>query len=228
VIVGLLHPGEMGSAIGRRIRAEVAWASEGRSDETRGRAASFRDAGTLEALLAEADVVVSVCPPHAALDVAQACAGFDGTYVDANAISPARAALIAQLHPRFVDAAIIGGPDSPALYLSGPLAGATATLFDLPTVLVRDASAVKMAYAAWSKGTQALLLAIRDVARAYDVEEAWRSAAPELVEPVARAERTKSRKGWRFAGELDEVAETFAAAGLPDGFGRAAAEVYRA
>ena len=232
-VVGLLHPGEMGSAVGRAVDGEVIWASAGRSDATRVRAASFRDAGTVQALAGEAEIIVSICPPHAAVDVARACAGFDGIYVDANAISPRRAREVAALHPRFVDGGIVGGPPTEAgttLYLSGADAVAVAGLFagsPLATRVVANASAVKMAYAAWSKGTTALLLAIRDVARAHGVEDEWRLAAPELAERLPRAEAAKAKKGWRWIGEMDEIADTFAAAGQPEGFHRAAAEVYR-
>jgi transposase-like protein len=94
-----------------------------------------------------------------------------------------------------------------------------------------DASALKMVYAAWSKGTAALLLAIRDVARAHGVEDAllaeWRESLPELLERLPQAERSAAAKGWRWIGELEEIADTFAAAGQPEGFHRAAAEVYR-
>jgi hypothetical protein len=218
----------MGSAVGAAVTGEVIWASEGRSDATRARAAGFRDAGTLEALVAEADVILSICPPHAALDVARACAGFGGVYVDANAISPAHAREIGALHPRFVDGGIIGGPDAPALYLSGGEAAQVAGLFHgIETRVVPDASALKMAYAAWSKGTAALLLALRDVAAHFGVEDEWRRAAPELEDRLGRAEASAREKGWRWIGELEEIADTFAAAGQPEGFHRAAAEVYR-
>jgi hypothetical protein len=226
MIVGLLHPGEMGAAVGAHVDAEVIWASEGRSDETRARAAGFRDVRVLAALVEEADAILSICPPHAALDVARACAGFGGVYIDANAISPAHAAEIAALHPRFVDGGIIGGPEDRTLYLSGEGAAAAAPLFTLETKIVPNASALKMAYAAWSKGTAAMLLAIRDVAAHFGVEEEWREAS-ELGARLTRAESSAARKAWRWAGEMDEIAETFAAAGAPDGFHRAAAEVYR-
>ena len=228
MIVGLLHPGEMGSAIGAAADGEVIWASDGRSEATRERARAFRDVGALDALVGEADVILSICPPHAALDVARACAGFDGIYVDANAISPARAVEIAALQPRYVDGGIIGGPGAPVLCLSGGEADAVAALFpSLETRLVADASALKMVYAAWSKGTAAMLLAIRDVAAHYGVEGAWHTAAPELEERLGRAQASAANKGWRWAGEMDEIADTFAAAGRPDGFHRAAAEVFR-
>jgi 3-hydroxyisobutyrate dehydrogenase-like beta-hydroxyacid dehydrogenase len=236
VIVGLMHPGEMGAAVGRALQAngqEVLWASEGRSDVTRERAATFHDAGTVSALADQAEVILSICPPHAAVSVARGVEGFAGTYVDANAISPMRAQEIARIHPRFVDGGIVGGPpEEPGttLYLSGSGAAAVAVLFlgsRLEGRVVANASAMKMAYAAWSKGTAAMLLAIRDVARHFEVEEEWRLSVPELLEPLERAERAAARKGWRWIGEMEEIADTFAAAGEPDGFHRAAAEVYR-
>ncbi|HEY6961147.1 MAG TPA: DUF1932 domain-containing protein [Gaiellaceae bacterium] len=227
MIVGLVHPGEMGAAVGARIDGEVIWASAGRSDATRERARGFRDVVTLDAMLEQADVVLSVCPPHAALEVAHTCAGFGGVYVDANAISPAHAAEIAAVHRRYVDGGIVGGPDDPTLYLSGDEAEAVARLFTLETRIVANASALKMVYAAWTKGTAAMLLAIHGVAEHYGVEPAWRDAAPELAERLPRATASARAKGWRWIGEMEEIADTFAAAGRPDGFHRAAAEVYR-
>jgi hypothetical protein len=236
VIIGLLHPGEMGAAVGRVLQGnghEVVWASEGRSEATRARAATFRDAGTVSALADDAELILSICPPHAALDVAREVAGFDGVYVDANAISPMHAQEIAALHPRFVDGGIVGGPPhepGTTLYLSGSGAASVAVLFvgsNLEPRVVANASALKMAYAAWSKGSAAMLLAIHDVARHFDVEEEWRLAAPELAERLPRAEHAAATKGWRWIGEMEEIADTFAAAGQPDGFHRAAARVYR-
>ena len=236
MIVGLLHPGEMGAAVGLALQSnghEVLWASEGRSEATRSRAQSFRDRGTVAALAGEAELILSICPPHAALDLARDVEGFGGIYVDANAISPARAGEIAALHPGYVDGGIVGGPPrepGTTLYLSGPAATAVSELFAgsvLAADVVANASALKMAYAAWSKGTTALLLAIQEVARHFDVEEDWRLAAPEVVEGLPRAERAAATKGWRWVGEMEEIADTFAAAGEPDGFHRAAAEVYR-
>jgi 3-hydroxyisobutyrate dehydrogenase-like beta-hydroxyacid dehydrogenase len=237
VIVGLLHPGEMGAAVGRVLQGnghDVLWASEGRSAATRERAGTFRDVTSVDELAEKSELVLSICPPHAALEVAQAVAGFDGTYVDANAISPLRAREIAALHPRFVDGGIVGGPpEEPGttLYLSGRGAADVASLVAgsiLETRIVADASALKMAYAAWSKGTAAMLLAIRGVAQHFGVEDEWRHAAPELLERLDRAERSAQSKGWRFVGEMEEIADTFAAAGQPEGFHRAAAAVYRA
>jgi 3-hydroxyisobutyrate dehydrogenase-like beta-hydroxyacid dehydrogenase len=235
VIVGLVHPGEMGSAVGDQLVAnghEVLWASEGRSDATRARAGAFRDVQKIDELRT-ADVVASICPPHAALDVAHSFAGYEGVYLDANAVSPMTAAQVGSRFPQFVDGGIVGGPPREAgttLYLTGERAQDVAALFDgtlLATEIVPDASAVKMVYAAWSKGTAAMLLSIRDVARHFGVEDDWRRATPELHDRLARAEHSAATKGWRWIGEMEEIADTFAAAGEPDGFHRAAAEVYR-
>ena len=242
MIVGLIPPGEMGAALGDALAArgnEVLWASAGRSAETRARAGGFRDAGTVEALVDESEVLLSVCPPHAALEVAEETSGFVGLYVDANAISPATARDVAARHERFVDGGIVGPPPrepgSTRLYLSGDEAPAVAALFEgsvVATRLVSDASALKMTYAAWSKGTAALLLAIREVARVNgvwdDLQAEWSESAPDLAPRLEAAERSAAAKEWRWIGEMEEIADTFEASGAPDGFHRAAAEVYRA
>lgn len=248
--IGILHPGAMGSAVGAVLRAvghEVLWASEGRSAVSAERAerAGLLDAGTVAALLDRADVAFSICPPHAALELAESAAGFDGVFVDANAVAPQTArAVKAALAPggtRLVDGGIIGPPPAKAgttrLYLSGDDAPAIAQLFGggpLEAIVVPGdvgaASALKMTYAAWTKGTAALLVAIRDAARAHGVEDAlrdeWARSQPDLAERLARAVQSAADKGWRWEGEMREIAATFAAAGLPDGFHLAAAEVF--
>jgi 3-hydroxyisobutyrate dehydrogenase-like beta-hydroxyacid dehydrogenase len=239
--VGLLHPGEMGAAVGAVLRGQghrVLWASDGRSAETRARAdeAGLEDVGAISHV-AEADIVFSVCPPHAALEVARS-ARFAGVYVDANAVSPATAAKVSDVVDEFVDGGIVGSPPreqgTTRLYLSGECAAEVAALFTgsvLDARVVSNASAVKMAYAAWTKGTAAMLLAIRELARREGVEEPllaeWALSQPELRERHARALRSAEAKGWRWVGEMEEIAATFEADGLPGGFHRAAAEVYR-
>ena len=71
-VVGLLHPGEMGAVVGGLLRAAghtVLWASEGRSAATRARAeaAGLEDAGSVADVARRAAVILSICPPHAAL-----------------------------------------------------------------------------------------------------------------------------------------------------------------
>jgi len=249
--IGVLHPGEMGAAVAAVLASgghDVVWASRGRSGETRARAeaAGLRDVGSAEAVAAACDIVISVCPPGAAADVARTLNGFAGTYVDANAVSPATAraisATVEAAGATFVDGGIVGSPPrepgTTRLYLSGTEAGKVAALFagtalEAPVVSTRvgDASAVKMAYAAWTKGTAALLLAVRETARAEGVEDAlvaeWARSLPDLADHHARAVRSATAKGWRWVAEMEEIAATFAAAGQPDGFHRAAAEIYR-
>ena len=187
--IGLLHPGEMGAAVGQCLAGaghRVLWAPEGRSAATAARAAA---AGLVACGLAEmirrSDLIMSVSPPHAALDIARQVAGFGGVYLDANAISPATAREVAGIveagGASYVDGGIIGTPPvAPGfirLYLSGPRAGELRDLFDGSPVdarlvdhgagsavgassvggagvagVVGAASAVKMAYASWTKG----------------------------------------------------------------------------
>jgi 3-hydroxyisobutyrate dehydrogenase-like beta-hydroxyacid dehydrogenase len=252
VTIGLLHPGEMGAAVGRCLAGaghRVLWAPEGRSPATGARAAA---AGLMAAGLGEltgsSDIIVSVCPPHAAVDVARQVAGFGfrGVFVDANAISPATARQVAAItrDAEYVDGGIIGPPPAPGtghtrLYLSGVCATRVARLFEGTAVdarvverdLVGAASAVKMAYAAWTKGAAALLLTARSLARAEEVEEVllaeWAMSHPDLPGRLDGAARSASAKGWRWSGEMEQIAEAMEAAGLPEGFHRAAAEVYR-
>jgi 3-hydroxyisobutyrate dehydrogenase-like beta-hydroxyacid dehydrogenase len=140
--IGVLNPGEMGGALGACLRErghDVRWAGKGRSEATRDRAAAagLRDEGSVAALAAASDVLVSVCPPHAAVDVARAAAGFRGVYVDASAIAPATGeavrAAIEDAGGRFVDGGIVGPPPdregTTRLFLSGPDADDVAALF---------------------------------------------------------------------------------------------------
>jgi 3-hydroxyisobutyrate dehydrogenase-like beta-hydroxyacid dehydrogenase len=132
--VGLLHPGAMGAAVGALLTRggrAVLWASDGRSAASAARAekASLQDAGTATMLAARSDLVLSICPPHAAVDTARAVGRFTGLYVDANAVSPGTAAeiraVVEAVGARYVDGGIIGPPpaaENPGtrLYLAGP------------------------------------------------------------------------------------------------------------
>ena len=263
-IVGLLHPGEMGAAIGRCLTARghtVLWASQGRSPATaeRAAAAGLTDVGTVAALAGRAQVIFSICPPHAALEVARSAAGFSGLFVDANAIAPETTRSVATVlgagetgaadtgATRFADGGIIGPPPQPGadpaagngtrLYLAGEPAAEVAALFAGTPVGAQvvdggigAASAVKVAYAAWTKGSAALLLAARSLAHQEQVEgtllEEWALSQPELVRRLQHATRSAVAKGWRWEAEMTEIAAAMAAAGLPDGFHLAAAEIF--
>jgi 3-hydroxyisobutyrate dehydrogenase-like beta-hydroxyacid dehydrogenase len=242
--VGLLHPGEMGAAVGGALRErgiEVLWASAGRSAATaeRARAAGLEDAEDIAEVCRRCEILLSICPPHAAIDVAQVASGFAGIYVDANAIAPATARSIEELQPHFVDGGIVGPPPTEAgttrLYLSGDEAAQIAELFagtNLDArVIAGSASALKAAYAGWTKGSGALLLTVRELARAEGVEDAlleeWRLSIPELERRLAGAERSARQKGWRWVGEMEQIARSMSAQDLPTGFHEAAADVFR-
>jgi 3-hydroxyisobutyrate dehydrogenase-like beta-hydroxyacid dehydrogenase len=250
--VGILHPGAMGVSVAVSARSSgqtVLWASEGRSPQTHQRVQghSLVDAYSLETLCSACSIIVSVCPPHAAEAVAgQVLAhSFNGLYADVNAISPQRALRISRAMGErgieFVDGGIIGGPAWQAgmtwLYLSGRAAQRVADCFSagpLQTEIIGErigqASALKMCYAAYTKGTTALLCASLAAAEVLgvrgDLERQWSREGSGLAEEALRRVRGVTAKAWRFAGEMDEIAATFSEAGLPNGFHVAAAELY--
>ena len=252
-VIGLVHPGEMGAAVGASCiaaGAEVLWASDGRSAATALRAeqAGLRDVGWLNGLVNRSELVLSVCPPDAAEEMADDVTnlGYHAVYVDANAISPATARRIAarveQTGAHFVDGGIIGSPPTrpgtTRLYLSGAEAQRAARMLaggPLEVVVldapVGAASALKMAYAAWTKGTAALLVTIEALALAEGVHGAllqeWARSQPALLDRSAGLGGAAA-KAWRWIGEMQEIAATFEAAGLPSGVPAAAEEIYRA
>ncbi len=248
-IVGFLHPGAMGVTLAATIEAEGLWVGSGRSAATaeRAAAAGLDDAGSVEALCRRSDTVVSICPPSAAVEVATTVAetGFTGCYVDANAVSPATSARIGGFFGhRYVDGGVIGPPaerpGTTRLYLAGPGAMEVAELWRgtaLDARVLSDdwdgapASSLKMAYAAWTKGSSALLLTVNALAARAGVAEAlgqeWELSQPGLGQRSAGTAAGAGPKAWRWIGEMEEIASTMAAADLPDDFHRGAAELYR-
>ena len=230
-VVGLLFPGEMGALVGSAVDGDVLWASEGRSDATRGRAESFRDVGTVRELVAASEIVISLCPPAIAEDVAGevAAEGFDGTYLEANAITPERVRRISE-YLRCVDGSVISRSDV-NLYLSGDGNDVTAVAALFPKGEVKPigleggvgaASALKMAFGGWNKIGTALTAQAYAIAHAYGVEDALAAEGVDSDRFVRSA-----RKAWRWAPEMEEVAATSEALGLPGGMGRGAAELFR-
>src|SRR5262245_4020734 len=233
--IGILHPGEMGISIAASAKnsgCEVYWVSEGRSATTRERAAKFglTEARTLDELCDACPIVMSVCPPHAAEALANTVArtGFQGLFVDANAIAPQRTIQIGAALTRsgitFVDGGIIGlpawKPNTTCLYLSGPRASEVAACFSagpLDTKIlgteIGKASALKMCYAANTKGTVALLAAILATAERLGVRDAlferWQGEDPKLPGQIQKRIQANTPKAWRFVGEMGEISRTF-------------------
>ena len=249
-VIGLLHPGEMGASVGRCLTQAghvVLWASQGRGPETaaRARAAGLQDVGTAEEMAGRAEIILSICPPHAALDMAWAVQGFGGLFVDANAISPATArevaAMVEDCGAGYVDGGIIGPPPTRRnqawLYLAGDHAAGIAPCFSNGPLEVEvlaggigRASALKMCFAAYSKGSIALAMAVLAAAERLnvleDLKRQWARNGPSLPDLEREISRA-APKSWRFAGEMREIATTFQNAGLPSGFHQAAAEIFR-
>ncbi len=250
--IGIIHPGEMGISVAASAQAggsTVLWASQGRSLQTQARAAEHAliDAGSIEDLCRTCSIIISVCPPQAAAEVADQvlASSFKGLYVDVNAISPQKAQQIGEKMSNvgipFVDGGIIGGPawepDSTWLYLSGNNAQRIAAIFEkglLKTEVISadvgDASALKMCYAALTKGSSALLCAVMGAAEGLGVREhlqrQWERDELGSAERNVQRVRRVTAKSWRFAGEMEEIASTFESTGLPGGFHQAAAEIF--
>ena len=250
--IGILHPGEMGISVAASAinnEHQVLWASENRSDKTRIRAEKHGliELDSLVELCQICEIIFCICPPHAAEDVANSVIehGFNGYYLDANAISPQRAIKIGQMMETagisLVDGGVIGGPawrpKETFLYLSGKDANIIADCFTsgaLETKIIGDeigkASALKMCYAAYSKGTTALLAAILAAAESLDVRaelyQQWDMDNSNFSEQANRRVTRAIAKAWRFDGEMHEIAATFQEAGLPKGFHEAAAEIF--
>ena len=251
--VGILHPGAMGisiAAAATRSGNTVSWCSAGRSPATRQRAEGQKllEVKSLREFCHTCEVLISVCPPHAAEDVAEEVltSGFQGIYCDANAIAPDTVRRISGMMTAagvaFIDGGIIGGPawepGDTFLYLSGERAADIAELFSagpLETAVIGvgpgKASALKMCYAAYTKGSTALITTILSAADDLDVWEElkaqWQRDFPQLAETAEMRARRVTAKAWRFAGEMDEIAATFRSTGAPGEFHTGAAIVYR-
>ncbi|MGA5879502.1 DUF1932 domain-containing protein [Streptomyces cellulosae] len=249
-IVGLLHPGSMGSAFGAQLRARghiVLWCPDGRSDTTRSRAErAGLEPETLPELVSRSDVLLSLCPPAAAEETAArvaelGMAGADTIYVEANAVSPSSVRRIDDLLAPMpvIDAAVVGSPPvggkAPTLYLSGPgkKADRVAELFagtDVRTRVLGDsigkASALKLAYSSYQKVSRVLAAVAYGAADTYGV-------ADELLEIAVKRTRSylvetdyipkTAARAWRWGPELEEAAALLADAGLPDSLMHAAA-----
>jgi 3-hydroxyisobutyrate dehydrogenase-like beta-hydroxyacid dehydrogenase len=247
--VGILHPGSMGAAIAACAAtnaAAVVWCSTGRSAASTTRAEQFAltSVATLSELLDRSDIVISLCPPAAAEDLAHDVAGhrFAGVYLEANAINPERTTRIAgRLEPAatVVDGGVVGSPPvrgkSPTLYLSGPAAATeriealfagTAVQTKALGTEVGKASALKLAYASFQKTSRVLVALAVGMAREHGVDQelievASRRTDSYLSEPQYVA-KTAAR-AWRWGPELEEAADALGAAGLPSEMLRAAA-----
>ena len=254
--IAILSPGDMGHGIGMALVKrgfDVTTCLAGRSPRTRDLAekAGMRDVPSLEDMVVQADLIMSILVPAQAVSVASAVAqamrstGARRPYADCNAVSPmsasAMASIIGEAGGDYIDAGIIGGSPArgavPRLYTSGPRAAVMDEL-DSADIIVRNlgpgaasASGLKMCYAAMTKGTNALRVAMLTAAETlglYDelIVELAESQGEALAAMESGIPGLPANAG-RWIGEMEEIAATFEAAGVTPGFHQGAAEVFR-
>lgn len=253
--VGILSPGDMGHSVGNVLREHglhvIAYLGD-RSERTRAlaREAQIEEAPSYQALVREADVILSILVPAQAMAAAELVAqalretGVDVLYVDCNAIAPqtvqAVGEIITRAGGRFVDASIIGGPPrdeyTPRIYASGPDAADFAELADygLDIIVMDDvighASALKMCYASLTKGSTALYAELMIAAKALGVEETliaeFKQSAADRFAGIERSLPRVPFKARRFVGEMEEMAKMYDSLGLTPNMLAGAAKVY--
>ncbi|MBI4301871.1 MAG: DUF1932 domain-containing protein [Chloroflexi bacterium] len=254
--VGIISPGDMGSAIGRVLRGhdlKILTCLDGRSELTRLRAqeVGFSEVPSCDELVTEADLLLSVVVPAEAASVAKLVAGSlrrTGTicvYVDCNAISPQtvteNARVITEAGSPFIDAGIIGPPPSDRgntrFYCSGPDCSALETLgefgLDIRLVgpLVGQASGLKMVYAASTKGTTALWTELLVASKVLGLNEAltheFSLSRADISQRLMEGIPSMPRRSRRWVGEMEEIAATFEGLGLTPLMLQGAAAVFR-
>mgnify|MGYP001800958014 CR=1 FL=1 len=254
--VGILMPGDMGHGVGQALLAQghrVVTALEGRSQHTRQLSdrAGIEDLGSIESCVAETDIILSILPPDRAVPQAQSIAeamkktGKTPAYADCNAISPMTMKSVASAFDGtgavIIDSGIIGlNPiKSPPtrFYVSGPdCAPMKALKCDAIKVEkisdeIGRASALKMVYAAGTKGIWTLQTALLlTAARQGVLEPLLEELAYSQTGPL-QSMRSKipfiPADAARWVPEMEEIAATFADAGVTSGFHDGAAEIFR-
>ena len=254
--VGLLSPGDMGHVVGQVLLQHgmrVVTCLQGRSERTHmlSRKAGIAEVPTHEQLVREADLLLSILVPEEALNTARVVvqalrnAGATTLYADCNAVSPRTVRAIAEVitpaGSRFVDAGIIGSPPRregiTRFYASGPDVEEFAELghygLDIrPLGLeIGQASGMKMCYAAFTKGSTALATGLLTVAHSMGLYEPlvqeFQKSQGDRYRTMERQIPTMPPRSYRWIGEMEEIAQTFADAGLTPKFHQAAADMYR-
>ena len=254
--IAILSAGNMGAAVGAQLGAagfDVLTCLAERSEYTKRKAeeAGFRDVHSLDALVTEAELVLSILDPGKAVliaeQVAEAMAKTDArlTYADCNATSPATAkrlqAIIEGAGGKFIDVGIIGGAPTrrdnfPNFCTSGADAALLAEL-DGKGVKIRyigaeigQGSAITICNGAYNKGAFALYTTVMLAAEHYGFADFLRERLPNsqagTVERLDEAIIRLPTLSERYVGEMEQVAETFASIGLPANIHQGAAELF--
>ncbi len=242
-VIAVIGTGDMGAAIGGALnRAGLRVVSDlsRRSEHSRSlaRKAGIEDLGSLARVVQDATVLLSILPPAAApqfaaeVVAAMSATGARPLFVDCNAVAPATMRAIAgqftAVGATVVDAGIVGrGPpaESPTrLYFSGPERAGMA-LLAIPELELIDmgaeigtASALKMAYAALNKGTDALHAAVLLMAERLGVRDQlmqeFAASQPAALRRMQERVPHLAATADRYAGEMRQIAATFASAGV--------------
>jgi 3-hydroxyisobutyrate dehydrogenase-like beta-hydroxyacid dehydrogenase len=253
--IGVVSPGDMGQAIAMRLKAcglDVYTALNGRSPRTKELAAQagLADCGSIEQLIRTCDMIFSVLNPGAAADKAQEVAaairstGKKPIFVDCNAVSPQTVreidGIIRQAGATFIDAGIIGPPPRGSartrIYVSGPEAEILSQINDKNLDIrivgerVGDASAIKMCYAAYTKGAVALGMETLIAARKLGVDQVLDAEMQESLADVRKWILSRSTamppKAYRWVPEMQEIAKTFEGVGMTPRMLQGAADMY--
>lgn len=254
--VAIVSPGDMGHNVGKALKKEgirIVTSLAGRSARTKGlaEAAGFEDLGSLEAVAAKADLILSIMPPSSSVDAARAMAtaikasGKTPPFADCNAVSPQTALKAADVivgaGSPFIDAGIIGpGPgtrEKPTqFYVSGPeasamqiIAGPHINVIDMGPEIGR-ASSIKMCFAAVTKGTWTLyaaaLMAAESLGVTDELHEELGFSRPRDFEEMNRMVPRLPLDAGRWIGEMHEIAATLGGAGVTPNFHKGAADVF--
>jgi len=254
--IAILATGDMGHAVGRALGEhghEQITCLTGRSERSRGLAeiGGFRDIADLKKLVGEADMVLSILPPAAAIGLAgevawamRAAASYP-VFVDCNAVSPATvrriAGIVTDAGASVIDAGIIGlapgNGSGPRFYVSGsdtaPIQALDGCGFRVIPIgdEIGKASGLKMCYAGLTKGTwtlqTAVLLAAEQMGLSAELRSEFEvSQQPTLAIMEARVPRLPVDSG-RWIGEMEEIATSFRDVGVASGFHEGAAEIFR-
>ncbi|MQF82559.1 NAD(P)-dependent oxidoreductase [SAR202 cluster bacterium AD-802-E10_MRT_200m] len=253
--IAILSPGDMGHAVGLTLANhgfKVITCLEGRSDRTRALAkiGMFQDVSDLDSLVMQADIILSILVPSHAETMAEAVAaalvstGKKTLYADCNAIAPKTThcinAIITNTGSKFIDASIIGSPPgrgvAPRIYVSGPEADLMVSLDKLGLDIkvlgesIGRASAIKMCYAALTKGTSALHLALLTAAEAMglsqELKEEFQYSESDVYRRMEKNLPALPVKAGRWVGEMKEIATAFEDVGVTGYFHNGAAEIF--
>ena len=253
--VGVMSPGDMGSGVGGilvRSGLRVITSLKGRSEASSTRAGEqgIVDVGSLDAVVASSDLMLSILVPSEALGFAASAAesivrtNRHVAFADCNAVSPATGVKIGKIITAaggmFIDAGIIGGSPRtgaiPRFYASGEHAGILAELdgkgISVPVMrgAIGRASGLKMLYAALTKGTAALhastLMAAKSLGLFDDLIHELEQSQSGTLTAMGRV-NSISAQAFRWIGEMEEIASTFEDAGVTPNIHAGAAETFQ-